>query len=141
VDVEAPAGQVRVGSDGVQVKASQGVGVKVDQNGVVIDTSTASVAVSGASSNQEEGDKLVIDGVGDKQTYAAENKAVEVNGTGHHLKLTGSVTELEVNGTSNTVEVDKVAEIEVNGTGNQVLYAGPKPKIQLNGLGNQCQPR
>ncbi|MBT9583563.1 DUF3060 domain-containing protein [bacterium] len=141
VDVESGGNQVKIDEDGVQVQGSQGAQVKVDQEGVSINAGQGSIPVDGASSTETEGDKLVIEGVGDKKTYKVDHKEVEINGTGHNLKLTGSVTGLEVNGTSNTVEVEKVEDVEVNGTGNNVLYAGPKPKIELNGLGNDCQPR
>jgi len=131
VRVEADGNKVVVDQDGVKVTSSQGAQVSVDPKGI-------SLKAGGA---RQDGDKLVIEGVGDKQTYKVNNQDVVVNGTGHAITLSGSVGELEVNGTGNQVDVEKVQEVELNGTGNKVIYQGARPEVQLNGLGNSCDPK
>ena len=124
VKVDAPGAQVQVGAGGVQVEAGG-----------------ASVQINGVSNSKSEEDSLSLAGVGDTKSYDVQNKNVGISGADHHIKLTGSVKELELAGSNNVVEVDQVLSVSVSGTNNRVVYGGKKPEIDLSGLDNHCEAR
>jgi hypothetical protein len=101
------------------------------------------VNTGGASVTEEDGDgdTFRLQGLGGKKTHACTaGQDVEVEGTSHDLTLTGECGTVEVEGTSNRVEVEAAKKIKVEGASNSVLWqrgvGGKDPKITRAGLNN-----
>jgi hypothetical protein len=129
--VNVQKGDKKVKVEGAQVEAQAG------DDGDDDDT----VAVS-AGTVESSGSKIEINGVNRRDTLNCGPKTkVEVNGTGHDLKLTGECKHVEVNGSGNRVRVEAAASIEVSGTNNSVTWkrgvGAEKPRVERSGLGNK----
>ena len=132
LQVQAEGNSVNMDASGIKVQSSDGSKVELSQQGI---------GVAVGEMTRQDGESLIIDGVGNSKTYEVNNQSVVVNGTQHRLKFTGKVSDLTVNGTGNEVEVAEAQEIVVNGTNNRVYYLAEEPEVVLNGIGNTCQHR
>ncbi len=85
-------------------------------------------------------DPLILSSTSEFKTIPCNNREIEITSetTSNNFKFTGECKKITVDGVSNEVTVEKVAEIIVKGTSNKVTYGegidGKKPKITKTGI-------
>ncbi len=87
----------------------------------------------------------VIAGDGAKQALKCGNDAVTISGSGNRVTLTGSCTQIVVNGDRNVIVAATVGQIVVNGKTNTVSWQkamkGTRPMQRVTGSGNKVVKR
>lgn len=80
-----------------------------------------------------------------RETMACKGGAVSVSGSNNTLTLTGSCTQISVNGSDNRVTAATVGRIVLVGSGNRVTWAkairGNKPPSTVTGSDNRVTRR
>jgi hypothetical protein len=117
---------------------AQSIQMRTDDK--LIDVGTGGIVVT------EEGPTRKFDGLGGKQTFAcARGQAIEVNGMGQQVTLTGECGKVTVAGTDNEVQLEAASAISVSGVNNQVTWrrgvSGKAPSIARSGLRNKVAKR
>lgn len=87
-------------------------------------------------------DKLEVSGMGGNATHHCTPKTeVEINGSDNTVTLTGDCKSITVSGANNKVKAEGVATIDVSGSGNEVTWkravGGKKPKVSRTGVNNK----
>lgn len=87
----------------------------------------------------------VVAGNGSRQALKCSGDALTISGNSNQITLTGSCTQVVVNGNKNIVAAATVGEIVVNGNSNTVSWQkalkGLKPLIRAPGNGNKISKR
>ena len=87
----------------------------------------------------------VVAGDGAKQTLKCGGDAVTVSGSRNRITLSGSCTQVVVNGDNNVIVAATVGQIVVNGRANTVSWKkamkGTRPMQRVTGSGNKLLKR
>jgi hypothetical protein len=143
--VEIGGGKVTVKKDNKTVD-TEGGKVTAEKGGKKVEIQGAQVQAEDDAEDSDQGEVAVgsvieVNGSGSTRTIRCGPKGqLEINGSGHHLTVTGECESVEVNGTGNTVSVEATAVLDVNGVGNAVTWkrgvGAAKPKVSRTGLNN-----
>jgi hypothetical protein len=91
----------------------------------------------------QAGQRAVVEGLSQRLTVACGNAGAHVQGTGNTVTLTGTCTDVLVEGSNNTVHVATLGSLKVGGMGNKVYWSngidGATPKITKEGMGNTVE--
>ncbi|MFL5353497.1 DUF3060 domain-containing protein [Archangium sp.] len=128
-EVQVKAGNTTVKTDDADADSLGGADVEDEDEGAKGDEKPAD-------------DKLEVSGMGGNATHRCTPKTeVEVNGSDNTVTLTGDCKSINVSGANNKVKAEGVATIDVTGSGNEVTWkravGGKKPKVNRSGVDNK----
>ena len=110
---------------------------------VVTATPTPEVVVETPEESPTPGEagEMQLSGTGLKKEVVCHGEKIILNGLNNQLKLKGSVTSLDINGSDNRIDVENAAEIHIQGAHNQIRWSGIKPKVVSAGADNKISKR
>lgn len=148
-----PAVGVAQGHTSVKVNKNGKTQVEVKAGNTTVETDDAQADSLGGADVEDpdedakgdekpEGNKFEVSGMGGNETHRCTPKTeVEINGSDNTVTLTGDCKSINVSGANNKVKAEGVAAIDVTGSGNEVTWkravGGKKPKVNRSGVNNK----
>jgi hypothetical protein len=109
----------------------------------LVKTVALSVIVLAPAAVAQAGQRAVVEGMSQRLTVACGNAGAHVQGTGNTVTLTGTCSDVLVEGSNNTVHVATLGSLKVGGMSNKVYWTngidGATPKITKEGMGNSVE--